>query len=85
MNNRSVPQVRLDTFRSVLEASGLSLADIGRALGVSRQYVSMIVLGRRVPTVDFQRQVPVMLAKRLNLDPANVRTSIFTYPKGGAR
>ncbi len=56
-----------DNIRQARQAADLSLDRLSARANVSRNYLSLVELGRRSPTVDFLAR----LAYALNLSPAD--------------
>jgi transcriptional regulator with XRE-family HTH domain len=75
-------------LRGLRKRVGLSLADVGLALGVSAQYVSLVEAGERGP---FKREDILVVARLLNADPvvllkhAIAETRAVTLPVSGEK
>ena len=76
------------TLRDLRRWAALSLADVGLALGVSAQYVSLVEAGKRGP---FKREDILVVAQLLNADPevllkhAIAETRAVTLPVSGEK
>jgi transcriptional regulator with XRE-family HTH domain len=60
-----------------LRAAGISQAEFARQLGVSRAWVHDLMAGRARPSPDFVRKAPIILGSRLDIDPGDLRRSLF--------
>ncbi len=63
------------------------MAQLGRELPtpVTRYYVWRVAHGLDAVSATFERTVPVVIARHLDLDPGDVRSSLFTYDEKGVR
>ncbi len=72
-------------LRLVLRTARLSQAELARSFGVLRQWVSDVLNGQVLLSMNFVRDVLINLAEYLTADLAKLRAIFLPDPAGGQK